>query len=215
MSYVNPGRSVALLRTLELPVADETDSFPEDVRSDAANVIFQNYWRANGRKGIVKLRSTATYLAQTGQYPYRGIGVIITKLAAEPQSRSQHLPEEARTLVLDAYSSYDRGSKFGVEDADFVEFLQTLHPIVGTPLLKEGLQLAVKRLLAANGAPAAKQIYIAHIQTEKGSAVFHDPRQQLLFSVLPLVREVIRTGRIRLSSMIRIWGRLRETRGSW
>jgi hypothetical protein len=188
LSYVKPDRAMTLLRSMDLPVSDGL-GFPEDVRSDGATIIFQNYWRAHRPKGVPELRAEAVYLGQTGQYPYRGIRGIVDDVAATFPKEPGQLPEAARSLVLEAYSFYERGSKFQVEDDDFVEFLQVLHPILPVPLLRQGLELAVERLLDADR-PLDKQTYLAHVQTEKGTATFHRRQEKLLFDLLPLVRAV-------------------------
>jgi hypothetical protein len=185
LSYVKPDRAMILLRSMDLPVSDGV-GFSEDVRSDGATIIFQNYWRVHRPKGVSELRAAAVYLGETGQYPYTGIRGVVENLAA---TQPGQLPEEARSLVLEAYSFYERGSKFQVEDDDFVEFLQTLHPILPTPLLRQGLELAAERLLNKDR-PLDKQTYLAHVRTEKGTAAFHSRQEKLLFDLLPLIREV-------------------------
>jgi len=188
LSYVKPDRAMTLLRSMDLPVSDGV-GFPEDVRSDGAAIVFQNYWHAHRPKGVPELRAEAVYLGQTGQYPYRGIRGIVVDLAVALPREPGQLPEVARSLVLEAYSFYERGSKFQVEDDDFVEFLQALHAILPAPLLKQGLELAVERLLDTDR-PLDKQSYLAHVQTEKGTATFHGLQEKLLFDLLPLIHEI-------------------------
>jgi len=189
LSYVNSRRAMELLRLMDLPVADDDGSFPEDIRSDSAEIIFGNYWRDTKHRGLPKIRTVAAFLGQTGQYPYLAIAPIITDISAGSSRPSEQLPENARSLLLDAYSSYSRGSKFGIEDAEFVEFLRKVHPILPTPLFRQGLEAAVERLL--NGDATNRTIaYVANIYTDKGVATFHRKQQQILFDILPLVREV-------------------------
>jgi hypothetical protein len=189
LSYTTSRRSMALLRLMDLPVADDDGSFPEDVRSDSAQIIFSNYWRDSKRRGLPKIREVAVFLGQTGQYPYLAITAIITDLSAGSSRPSGQLPEDARSLLLDAYSSYSRGSKFGVEDAEFVEFLRKVRPILPAPLFRQGLEAAVERLLNG-GETNGKTAYLANIYTDKGTATFHRKQEQILFDILPLVREV-------------------------
>jgi len=188
LSYAKPDRAMTLLRSMDLPVSDGF-GFPEDVRSDGATIIFQNYWSAHRPKGLPELRAEAVYLGQTGQYPYRGIRSIVVDLAAVLPKEPGQLPAVARSLVLEAYSFYEHGSKFQIEDDDFVEFLQALHTVLPMPLLKQGLDLAVERLLDTDR-PLDKQNYVAHVQTDKGTATFHRRQEKLLFDLLPLVRAV-------------------------
>lgn len=187
LSYVKPRRAMTLLRSMDLPVSDGV-GFPEDVRSDAATIIFKNYWDAFKTKGFSDLRSEAMYLGQTGQYPYRAIRGTIADLAAAPPKQPGPLSPAAQSLVLDAYSSYQHGSKFQIEDDDFVEFLKTLRPILPASLFRQGLELAVDRLLDRDR-QSDQQTYLAHVQTESGTATFHRRQEKLLFELLPLLRE--------------------------
>lgn len=189
MSYVKPRRALMLLRTMDLPVSDGV-GFSEDVRADAATTIFRNYWNDRRPKGVTELREMAAYLGQTGQYPYRATQAIVSDLAASsPRKERGQLPVTAQSLVLDAYSYYQRGSKFGIENDDFVLFLQTLRPILPARSLRQGLELAVERLMDTDS-PTEKQTYLAHVQTEKGDATFHRRQEMLLFDLLPLIREI-------------------------
>ncbi|MGB6386489.1 MAG: hypothetical protein WBE45_10310 [Terriglobales bacterium] len=188
LSSVKPARAMTLLRSMDLPVSDGV-GFPEDVRSDGATIIFRNYWHARQPKGVPELRTEAIYLGQTGQYPYRAIRSIVADLVGTLSKESPQLPPAAQSLVFDAYSFYQRGSKFQLEDDDFVDFLQILHPILPSSLLRQGLELAVQRLLDTDR-PLDKQTYLAHVQTEKGTATFHRRQEMLLFNLLPLVREI-------------------------
>ena len=187
LSYAKPNRALALIRSMELP--SEGIGFREDIRSDGANTIFDNYWRAHQAKGVARLRDEAMYIGQTGQYPYRAIEHIVANLAATGPKGQSAIPATAQTLITDAYFFYRRGSQFEVEDDEFVEFLQNLRPIIASNILKQGLDLAVERLLDKDR-PHAKQGYLVRIQTENGSAVFRRRQDTLLFYLLPLVREL-------------------------
>jgi hypothetical protein len=188
LSYVKPSRAMTLIRSMDPPVSDGV-GFPEDVRSDGARIIFQNYWRGQRPRGLPELRAEAIYLGQTGQYPYRAVQNIVVDLVAEAPKEKGQLPIAAQSFVSDAYSFFRRGSKFQLEDDDFVEFLQTLHAILPTSLLRQGVELAVERLFDTDR-PLDKQGYLSHIQTEKGDAVFRRRQEKLLFDILPLVREI-------------------------
>ena len=188
LSYQNPARAMAMLRSLDLPIADG-DSFTEDLRSDGAVTVFQNYWRAHKPKGVSELRSTAAFLGQTGQYPYMAIQDVILDLAASAPKEQKQLPIPAQSLLSDAYSSYERGSKFEIEDDEFVEFLKALKPVLPPNILRQGLELAVDHLLDPDR-PHPQQSYLAHVQTEKGSATFQHRQEMLLFELLPLIREI-------------------------
>jgi len=189
LSYVQPRRALALLRTMDLPVSNGDFGFPEDVRSDAATIVFMNYWNVNKLHGVQALRTTALYLGQTGEYPYRGIGVVISDISRGSRHEAGGIPTAAQNLLLDAYSAYQNGSKFGIENDDFVDFLQKLRPILPSPMFRKGLELAVDRLLDKNKT-TEKQVYSAAIQTENGFASFHSRQDKLLYDLLPLIREV-------------------------
>lgn len=189
LSYSNPGRAIVLLRSMELPVPLGGARFPEDVRSDGARTIFRNYWVARGTKGLPTIRRTAAYLGETGQYPYLAIEGIFKEVVSKSRSASTQLPENASSLLLDAYSSYRRGSKFESEDRDFVHLIQATHATLPPALLREGLQMGVDRLLRPD-AGGESLPYVSRITTDQGSATFRKRQDALLFGLLPLVREV-------------------------
>ncbi len=188
LSYGDPRRAINLLRIVDLPVADAAGSFPEDVRADSAKIIFANYWLFAKHAGLANIRSTASYLGQTGQYPYRAVTKIVTDVAISKKQPHQ-LSDDARTLILDAYASYGRGSKFESEDAEFVEFLQALRSILPPPLFRQGLELAVERLLKG-ASTTSTMSYVANVHTDKGTATFRSVEDKLLFDLLPTIREV-------------------------
>jgi hypothetical protein len=68
---------------------------------------------------------------------------------------------------------------------DFLESLQTLLP---RALLKSGVEIAVERLTAQK--ESSEYQYISRVQTQKGTATFHSRADELLFELLPLVRQV-------------------------
>jgi hypothetical protein len=159
------------------------------LRSSGARTIFKNYWQSEGPRGLGTIRAEAVYLGQTGQYPYGVVASILSDLVSSQSKKASLVPPDGLTLVSDAYSSYRRGSRFRVEDQEFARFLQTLHPTLPAALFRQGLEIAVDRLLADNerdGAPA----YISHVRTEKGTAIFHRRQDDILFEPLPLVHEV-------------------------
>jgi hypothetical protein len=188
LSYANPERAMALLMSMDLPVELYNGVFPEDLRSDAARTIFKNYWLQKKPLGLDDVRSTAAYLGQTGQYPYMAVGSILTDIISHQKAAHSELPGGASSILFDAYASYQRGSKFRSEDEEFVEFLESLRTLLPPALLKSGVEIAVERLTLQKD--TAEYQYISRVQTQKGTATFHSRADELLFELLPLVREV-------------------------
>jgi hypothetical protein len=188
LSYADPDHAMALLRSLDLPVEDGNGVFPEDVRSDAARTIFKNYWIQRKLSGLDEVRSTAAYLGQTGQYPYMAVGFILNDVISHQKTANSEIPGAAWSILFDAYASYQRGSKFRTEDEEFVNFLESLRTLLPPARLKSGVEIAVERLTLQKE-PAEYQ-YISRVQTQKGTASFHNQADALLLDLLPLVREV-------------------------
>jgi hypothetical protein len=188
LSYANPERAMALLRSMDLPIEGGNGVFPEDLRSDAARTIFKNYWLQKKPLGLDEVRSTAAYLGQSGQYPYMAVGSILTDVISHQKKATSEIPGSARSILFDAYASYQRGSKFRSEDEEFVVFLESLRAFLPPSLLKNGVEIAVERLTLQKE-PTEYQ-YISKVQTEKGAASFHSQADSLLFELLPLVREI-------------------------
>ena len=179
---------MALLRSMDLPIEGGNGVFPEDLRSDAALTIFKNYWLEKKPRGLDEVRSIAAYLGQTGQYPYMAVGFILNDVISHQKTAHSELPGGASSILLDAYASYQRGSKFRSEDEEFVDFLESLQMLLPPALLKSGVEIAVERLTLQKD-PAEYQ-YISRVQTQKGTATFHSRADELLFELLPLVRQV-------------------------
>jgi hypothetical protein len=188
LSYANPERAMALLRSMDLPIEGGNGVFPEDLRSDAALTIFKNYWLEKKPLGLDEVRSIAAYLGQTGQYPYMAVGFILNDVISHQKTAHSEFPGGASSILLDAYASYQRGSKFRSEDEEFVDFLESLQMLLPPALLKSGVEIAVERLTLQKD-PAEYQ-YISRVQTQKGTATFHSRADELLFELLPLVRQV-------------------------
>jgi hypothetical protein len=55
----------------------------EDARADGADQLFNIIWAKDGKSGLPAIRRIALWLGETGQFPYRAIGRVISRLASE------------------------------------------------------------------------------------------------------------------------------------
>src|ERR1019366_9999134 len=52
----------------------------EDARADGADQLFNIIWAKDGKSGLPAIRRIALWLGETGQFPYRAIGRVISRL---------------------------------------------------------------------------------------------------------------------------------------
>jgi hypothetical protein len=181
LAKLDPNHAVNLFESMDTPVPEQPDgSLGEDVRADAATTVFPEFWNRRGLLGIDKLRTLAHHLGETGQYPYLGIAPIVRQLAEKD-------PAIAETLFNEALSYYRRGARVDAADYDFVDFLKDLWNVVPRPLARMALETVVSTLVKRR--EAEEESFRARVYTDKGTVDFQSPVDQLLFQVLPLVKE--------------------------
>jgi hypothetical protein len=176
----DPKRAFRMLQDMDLPVLNKDGTMPEDLRTGAAEPVFTNYWKQFGRSGLAALRPLASKLGDTGQYPFLAIIPIIRELSSTD-------PPQARSLIAEARQFYDRGSKSNAADHDFVAFIQALAPNLSNQELRSLLESAVAKL---NDKKSTNGSFHVQVYTEKGSALFDNNADELLFQILPLIAKI-------------------------
>ncbi len=180
----DPKEAIRLFRNMDDPIAMASGALPEDVRSEAAQVAFQQLLIIQrGRRGLNTIEQIAQHLGETGEYPYAAVTPIVKQLALTDAARSQ-------AFYMQALQYYRRGSKFLDENRMFIQFLQNLKEQLSRGQLRMGLDPVVTRLLEQKSAAESNQRYRAQVSTTKGVVEFRDPSDQMLFELLPLVHEV-------------------------
>jgi hypothetical protein len=183
LARVNPIRAFELLSKVEKPVPNE-GIFTEDVRADAAAVIFVKYFQAVGPDGLGNILKTAEIIGGPGgEYPYRAMGSIILELA------KTHASDKVINDVFGrAVSHYTRISEFQDEDEQFFELLVSTRPVVKDHVYREGLVQFVHRVSAqASKEPAD---YKAEVTTDKGVFTFDSQKKVLLFRMFPIISKL-------------------------
>lgn len=183
LSEIDPSRAIQLFHVMDDPIPMANGSLPEDVRSDAARIVFQRFWTYKGRKGLPQIERVAALLADSGEYPYAAMVPIIKRLAESDSTKAQELFAQALTY-------YRRGSMFLDENRVFIRFLQELRVQARPTQLREALEVVANRLLEQKPPADSKQSYRGQVFTKGGAIEFRDPADQMLFEILPLIREV-------------------------
>jgi hypothetical protein len=185
LSAVDPLRAFEMFGQIEAPVPMRSGALPEDVRADAANTVFFNYWNSRGIAALADIRSEAERVGESGQYPY----VAIAPILVEVGKRKDDYRNAAILLFSDALTFYARGSKFGTEDDNFLAFLDEVWTVIPGNLLQQALAIAVKHLLQNLRLPAG-EAFSGQVNSKNGMAQFGSPAEQNLYELLPKIREI-------------------------
>ncbi len=177
MSWINIERALEMLNECDRPTAGDT----EDVRDVAARRIFLKYWQTAGDRGLPRIQRTATYLGETGQYPYGAMVPVIPAV-------SSHSRSKANTLAEEAVSFYGKDSHFQSTDREFIAFLKSTQSWISPQAQRQALESLVKNLTSAP--EDENQHWRLRVYTDKGLAEFHSHNMGLLYGILPMIREV-------------------------
>jgi hypothetical protein len=190
LSKFDPQSALDRLPQVEDPQPDPTGDFPEDVRADAAITIFPNYWHAPGADvptRLKQIKSVAKHIGDTGEYPYRAMGLIIKELVNTPGDSAR---TEANGILEEAIRSYQRKEEFKFDNRreEFLRILQNARTLVSGDLYKQALRVFVSQILADT---SRKENFAAKIRTSKGTEVsFDSSNRAFLFRAYPLIDQV-------------------------
>lgn len=182
LSESDPILAFELFGEMDDPIPTQSGTFPEDVRAFAARKVFSAYWKRKGAAGLDKIQAQAQHLGTTGQYPYVAMIPIILELSHVSDSRSQ-------ALFNDAVNFFSRGSSFDSAKPDFVELLNGVWDTLPAPLKHQALDVAVRQLTQKTS-QNTDSLFTGKSLTKSSEIEFTDPDSQLLFALLPRVKEV-------------------------
>lgn len=182
LANADPAGAFRMLEMMS-PLPNQT-MLGEDLRADAARTVFLLYWnqhRSPGRLAEIRTRSAA--IAQDGQYPF---------LAVSPMLHDSLRRDEPAGLAWfsEISMAYGQGSaNIRSSNPDFVAFLRDFWPTLTPAAKREALTPLVSKLTQPD-ADASEWTYRSSVKTSAGAVVFSSRNDQLLFQVMPLVREL-------------------------
>jgi hypothetical protein len=180
LAMVNPVRAMELFSKIDAPQPDDDGEFPEDLRSSAAFNVFPRYWNATGLAGLGAIEHQANAIGDTGEYPYRAMGKILTLLAKDPTTAEQRNAIFAKAL---AYYDTPNPRPFRNRNMQFLKLLQaTPPPIVEKKIFSDALRALVRRIFSS-----PKDVDYAE---EINNVEFVDRGRALLFRAFTLIRSV-------------------------
>jgi len=182
LSESDPILALQLFAQMDDPIPTDSGSFPEDVRAFAAQRVFLAYWKRKRLAGLDEISAQAQHLGDSGQYPYVAMIPIVLDLAKSSENRSEAVFNEAVTY-------FSRGSRFDSADPDFVQFLNGVWATLPVSLKHQGLQVAVHQLTRQQSTDADAG-YRGKSRTKSEEVQFTDRNKQLLFDLLPRIRDV-------------------------
>jgi hypothetical protein len=182
LSESDPVLALELLGRVEDPIPTDSGSFPEDVRAFAAQKVFLAYWQRKGQAHLDEIRAQGQHLGATGQYPYVAMIPIVLDLARSNENLAEAVFNEAATY-------FSRGSRFDSANPDFLQFLNSVWEVLPAPLKHQALDVAVTQL-TRQPVSSPDEKFRGTSRTSSHGAEFTDQNRQLLFELLPRIREV-------------------------
>ncbi len=185
LARINSARALDLLSQVEQPIPKD-GALTEDVRADAAAHIFLDYFKTTRAKGLESIMKTADAIGKTGEFPYRGVGIIFGECAKD------HIDDKLLSEIFArAVHYYARGSDFQDEDEQFFELLRRSEPVVSASIFKQGIKQFVEHL-TSNKPQGPAQIRVEVHTTDGALFPFDSEKEALLFQVFPTVSRLDR-----------------------
>jgi hypothetical protein len=185
LAEAKPAEALQMLSQLSPAIrsGDKNGTVEDDVRADAARTIFPKYWKSAQNPDLDAVRSVANYLGETGQYPFAAAAVILKQIGT---------PETAEILFFDALRYYGREQNNNIfVHIEFREFLESSYTSVPAAMARNGVELAVDRLLSEAAKPMPDDVvYVGRVYTGDGFLEIHSMAGNFLYELLPLVRKV-------------------------
>jgi hypothetical protein len=194
LSRFNPELAMEIFPQVDPPPTDKA-TLREDVRANAANTIFGNFWKAVGSNGLSEIENQSRTIAKTGQYPYAAIAHILGEMEKTPDVELHKMAADIFREALEFYKQ--ETSRFENRDEEFLQFFidrqdsqVTVAPkIKDVALLKDALHAFVDNLMEKRAEKQAS--FGADIYTSNGLEVsFTDRNKAFLFFVFPLIQKL-------------------------
>ncbi len=180
---VDPKRAFEVLAMIDPPEpTQEGQSKPMDMRTYAAENVFPEIWKTDGVPALDHIRAQAEHIGETGEYPYRAIGKILPDVGKRSQPK-------AETLFTEALSYYTKSAPDHDSDREFALFLSESWGVVPRSLELQALKVAVAHLNQSKNS-AKNSAFMARVQTAKGASEFTELSDELLYELLPKIREL-------------------------
>jgi hypothetical protein len=181
LAEVDPARAFELFRTMD---ASDPSSQPfEDLPAYGARTVFSRLWNSEGPPAFDDIRQQALRLGETGTYPYAAVTPIILDLAKRGNA------DKGAILFTDGVASYRHGPRVRSEDGEFVTSLNAVWSAIPVKCRREAVTVAIARL-TRQLKTEDRSNFVARVVTEKGAETFTSRSDELLFELLPRVREL-------------------------
>jgi hypothetical protein len=181
LATTDPVQAFRLLATMS-PLPNQP-ILPEDLRADAAKTVFLDYWNNKKTKNRLQaIRVRASAIAADGQYPFSAVSPMLRYLLERDESAGLAWFSE---ICL----AYQQGNpNIRAANPEFVAFVQDFWPTMPTSTRREVLSVLIPKL-SEKDTFASSGAYLTRVKTSFGSFDFSSLNEELLFRVLPLVRE--------------------------
>ena len=191
LSNVNPDRAMLLLGQIEDPQPDLDGTYPEDVRSNGASIVFKNYWNSANDpslrlKFLPAIEAEARRLGRTGEYAYLGMSFVVGQLAKSLTPGTQKDIDDIFNEALQFYK--DEPYKFANRDRLFERFLEeTKDKVSDRNLIEQAVRIFAEKALQS----PKDMDFQAEVQNKKTNktAWVTDDRVYLLFQAFPMIHQ--------------------------
>lgn len=183
LAATQPMDALHLLGTLAAPEPNEKGmaKIPEDVRADAAVVIFPRAYRAEPEKSLIPLVEVAAYLGRTGEYPYEAWGVLLPDIAKDK-------PGIFGEVVSTAIRFYNTGEgRSRNHDQAYFDMVNAIRSVANPGQMKQAVSTGVAYLQTEK--PPKNDTYISVVGSGGQRTGFDNRTKDLLYRWLPLVKE--------------------------
>jgi len=185
LAKINPQKAMELLARVDLPQPHTIEgNFTEDVRADAAAVIFPAFAEKYGLDKIPEIQIHANAIGATGEYPYRAMARVMSWLQT---SYANEAHQQLESIFRDALEHYKRHSQFEDEEEEFFNLLSSARHSVSPDLYRKALELYIKQVTTPTKADG---LFAANVSIAQGTVIrLDDENRQLLWRVFPLLSD--------------------------
>lgn len=182
LAATHPMDALHLLGSLGAPkLPDKGPKLSEDVRADAAQIIFASAYRDAPQKALLPMTEVSSYFGRTGEYPYQAWGILLPKIAKDhPDTFDETFSTAVRFYV-------DGETRTRSQDEDYFRMVNAIRTVATHAQMNLAVSAGIDRLLAKKS--TSDMTYFAVTGQGKQEAGFDDPTRDLLYRWLPLVKE--------------------------
>jgi hypothetical protein len=181
LADTQPMDALRLLGTLAAPKPNDKGArIPEDVRTEAARVIFPKAYSQDPEKSVLPMLEVSAYLGRTGEYPYEAWAILLPKIAKDHPGTL----DEAVSTAIRFYGSGEARTRS--HDEMYFDMVNEIRTAADPSQMKLAVATGIDYLQAEK--PQKNDTYISVVGNGAQRTGFDDRTKDLLYRWLPLVK---------------------------